>query len=90
MTGCRVGAKNTLDRTYLWLAEKRGLTIAAETEVTTVTPREGGGYFVHTKPTFGSAPGLTYTADHCTLLACRLGRRGSHYADSRLRGTHRT
>ena len=24
MTGCKVGAKNTLDKNYLWLAEKRG------------------------------------------------------------------
>jgi cholesterol oxidase len=46
MTGCRVGAKNTLDRNYLWLAEKRGLKLLAETEVTAVRPKAGGGYVV--------------------------------------------
>lgn len=38
MTGCRVGAKNTLDYNYLYLAEKRGVQIAAETEVERVRP----------------------------------------------------
>jgi len=44
MTGCRHNAKNTLDRNYLWLAEKHGLTIEADTEVTWVRELEGGGY----------------------------------------------
>ncbi len=38
MMGCRFGAKNTLDKNYLYLAEKRGLTIHADTEVTWVRP----------------------------------------------------
>jgi cholesterol oxidase len=46
MTGCRHGAKNTLDKNYLWLAEKRGLEIEADTEVTWVRPLEDGGYRV--------------------------------------------
>lgn len=36
MLGCRVGAKNTLDKNYLYLAEQRGLTILPQTEVTAV------------------------------------------------------
>lgn len=44
MVGCRVGAKNTLDRNYLWLAEKRGVEIQPESRVTDVRPLEGGGY----------------------------------------------
>jgi cholesterol oxidase len=48
MTGCRVGAKNTLDRNYLWLAEKRGAEVRAATEVTAVRAREGGGYLLET------------------------------------------
>ena len=43
MTGCRYGAKNTLDLNYLYLAERRGATVRAETEVTAVRPRPGGG-----------------------------------------------
>ncbi|HNN94598.1 MAG TPA: GMC family oxidoreductase [Pseudomonadota bacterium] len=38
MLGCRHGAKNTLDKNYLYLAEKRGLTVRTETEVTHVSP----------------------------------------------------
>ena len=49
MTGCRVGAKNTLDRNYLYLAEKLGCVIEPETEVTAVRPRDGGGYTVETR-----------------------------------------
>ncbi len=38
MLGCRHGAKNTLDKNYLYLAEKRGLAVRTETEVTHVSP----------------------------------------------------
>jgi cholesterol oxidase len=48
MTGCRFGAKNTLDKNYLYLAEKRGLEVSTETEVTAVRPVEGG-YRVETR-----------------------------------------
>jgi cholesterol oxidase len=49
MVGCRYGAKNTLDQNYLYLAEKRGAQVLAETRVTELVPREGGadGYDVH-------------------------------------------
>ncbi len=40
MVGCRHGAKNTLDRNYLWLAERQGLEVRTQTEVTAV--RRGG------------------------------------------------
>ncbi len=46
MLGCRFDAKNTLDKNYLYLAEKRGLTIHADTEATWVRPLPGGGYEV--------------------------------------------
>jgi cholesterol oxidase len=42
MVGCRHGAKNSLDRNYLWLAERKGLEIRDHTEVTAVRPRDGG------------------------------------------------
>lgn len=47
MTGCRVDAKNTLDKNYLHLAEKKGATILPETRVTLVEPLPGGGYRLH-------------------------------------------
>ena len=53
MIGCRHGAKNTLDQNYLYLAEKRGMTLHAETRVVDVkplgTPDGSGGYEVHTE-----------------------------------------
>lgn len=42
MLGCRHGAKNTLDRNYLYLAERRGLEVRPEHEVTWIRPVEGG------------------------------------------------
>jgi cholesterol oxidase len=42
MVGCPVGAKNTLDKNYLYLAEGLGAEIVPETEVTGVRPWNGG------------------------------------------------
>lgn len=42
MTGCRVGAKNTLDKNYLYLAEKFGAQVVAEAQVTGIIPKEEG------------------------------------------------
>ena len=44
MVGCRIGAKNTLDQNYLYLAEKKGCQIIPETRVKDIQPLEGGGY----------------------------------------------
>ena len=49
MTGCRHGAKNTLDHNYLYLAEQRGVEVRPETEVIAVRPRSGGGYVLETR-----------------------------------------
>ena len=49
MLGCRHGAKNTLDRNYLHLAEQLGLRLEADTEVTWVRPLDGGGYEVEAR-----------------------------------------
>ena len=67
MTGCRVGAKNTLDRNYLYLAEKLGATVRPETEVTAVRPRAGGGYIVEAKGD------VAFTADQVALAGGVLG-----------------
>lgn len=42
MVGCRHNAKNTLDKNYLFFAEKLGAKIFAETEVHKVIPSTGG------------------------------------------------
>ena len=46
MVGCRVGAKNTLVKNYLALAESLGATIEPMRTVVRVEPRRGGGYAV--------------------------------------------
>ena len=75
MVGCRVGAKNTLDRNYLYLAEKNGATIHPDTQVTDMEPIPGGGWRVTTE-----RPGAwlrkrrrTFTAERVVLSAGVLG-----------------
>jgi cholesterol oxidase len=51
MVGCRYNAKNTLDKNYLYFAEKRGAKIFAETRVVDLRPIDGGagGYELTTE-----------------------------------------
>ena len=49
MVGCRHGAKNTLDKNYLWLAERRGAEVIPETRVDDVREDGRGGYVVETR-----------------------------------------
>jgi cholesterol oxidase len=49
MVGCRYNAKNTLDRNYLFFAEKLGAEILPETLVALLEPDGAGGYLVHTQ-----------------------------------------
>jgi len=73
MTGCRVGAKNTLDKNYLYLAEKYGAEILPETEVTAVRPIQGGGYELETKASLGKSSGQMLTADRVILAGGVMG-----------------
>jgi cholesterol oxidase len=75
MTGCRHGAKNTLDTNYLYLAEKRGAVVHPEHEVVDVRPLAGGGYEITTQ-----RPGAwlrkrrrTYRAEQVVFSAAALG-----------------
>jgi cholesterol oxidase len=76
MIGCRFGAKNRLDKTYLHLAEARGCAVQPLTTVTAVRPLAGGGYAVETEPTVGRnrhEERRTLTADHVLFAAGALG-----------------
>lgn len=53
MIGCPVGAKNTLDKNYLHFAQKLGVEIISETEVTGVSPLNGEGYELFTRKSTG-------------------------------------
>jgi cholesterol oxidase len=59
MIGCRHNAKNTLVKNYLWLAERRGVEVRAESEVRDVRPlppgqRDGARYEVVYGPAVGA------------------------------------
>ncbi|RYZ38554.1 MAG: GMC family oxidoreductase, partial [Myxococcaceae bacterium] len=75
MLGCRNNAKNTLDKNYLYLAEKRGLTLHADTEVTWVRPLpDGGGYEVTAKEGTGFLRKTRrFTAKHVIFAGGVLG-----------------
>ncbi|HSN87071.1 MAG TPA: GMC oxidoreductase, partial [Thermoanaerobaculia bacterium] len=49
MIGCRHGAKNTLDKNYLFFAEKLGAEVLPETKVTGVEEDGRGGFLVRTE-----------------------------------------
>ncbi|WP_158881141.1 GMC family oxidoreductase [Amycolatopsis anabasis] len=51
MTGCRVGAKNTLVKNYLYLAEQGGAKVIPLTTVTAVRPRGDGAFEVDLRKT---------------------------------------
>jgi cholesterol oxidase len=56
MVGCRENAKNTLDRNYLWFAEKMGLAILPETKAEKITFHDGL-YQIETKHITSFFPG---------------------------------
>ncbi|MBN0044288.1 GMC family oxidoreductase [Streptomyces actuosus] len=75
MTGCRHGAKNTLNENYLYLAEKAGAVVHPMTTVVSVTTDSRGGYAVATLPTDNrrTARGRTFTARRVVLAAGTYG-----------------
>ena len=74
MTGCRYGAKNTLVKNYLGLAERAGAEVIPMTTVTGFEQRPDGSWRVRTVRT-GLLPRKrrTYTAAHVVLAAGTFG-----------------
>jgi cholesterol oxidase len=74
MVGCRENAKNSLDRNYLWFAEKMGLKILAETKAEKIT-RQDHLYYVETKPITAFFPRKrkVFTAKGIIVAAGTLG-----------------
>jgi cholesterol oxidase len=75
MVGCRHDAKNTLDKNYLYLAEKLGAAILAETRAVGIAPDSHGGYGVRTRKSTGWSrrPERTIFAQHVIVAAGALG-----------------
>ena len=81
MVGCRFNAKNTLDKNYLYFAEKLGTVILPETKVVKLIPlSEDGslGYEILTQSTTGffGYPKKRYIAKNVVLSAGVLGTLG--------------
>jgi cholesterol oxidase len=72
MTGCRVGAKNTLDKNYLYLAERLGAEVMAETEVLAVRP-ESSGYRVETRGSLDKKQQRVFQADRVVFAGGVMG-----------------
>ncbi|MFE1313569.1 GMC oxidoreductase [Streptomyces sp. NPDC058755] len=75
MTGCRHGAKNTLNENYLYLAEKAGAVVHPMTTVVSVTDDSRGGYAVATLPTDRKkkGEGRLFTARRVVIAAGTYG-----------------
>ncbi|WP_086663881.1 GMC family oxidoreductase [Lentzea kentuckyensis] len=67
MSGCRVGAKNTLVKNYLYLAEKLGAQVFPLTTVTKLN-ENNGSWSIETRMTGGKAT-KTFTADQVVVAA---------------------
>ena len=69
MIGCHNGSKNTLDKNYLYFAEKWGAHVIPETRVTRITP-EAEGYAIETvRSTQCFMPSKTVFHAHKVILA---------------------
>lgn len=74
MTGCRYGAKNTLVKNYLGLAEKAGAEVHPMTTVTGFQQRSDGMWEVRTARTgLGLPKRRKFTATHVVLAAGTFG-----------------
>ncbi|MFI6774415.1 GMC oxidoreductase [Nocardia sp. NPDC050412] len=75
MTGCRHGAKNTLVKNYLYLAEKAGAQVIPMTTVNAIRPLPDGTWDVSTERTGAwlRKRSQTYTAGQVVLAAGTLG-----------------
>jgi cholesterol oxidase len=73
MTGCRVGAKNTLVKNYLYLAERAGAIVHPLTTVTAVRPQVDGTWVVDARRTgklhIGPVGSRTIRANQVVLAA---------------------
>jgi cholesterol oxidase len=72
MTGCRVGAKNTLVKNYLYLAERAGAAVHPLTTVLDVRPA-GDGYEIATRGTDDRKRRVVFEAEQVIFAAGALG-----------------
>jgi cholesterol oxidase len=75
MVGCRVGAKNTLTKNYLWLAERRGARVEALRTVVSVRPLDGAAGADPADPGANTDAGYAVTTERTGTLLSPKDRR---------------
>lgn len=75
MIGCRFGAKNTLDKNYLYFAKEWGAKIHPELKAQAIVPQPNGGYVVKTlsSTSWFKKSGPTFSADKVVISAGVMG-----------------
>ncbi|MEU4311658.1 GMC family oxidoreductase [Nocardia sp. NPDC024068] len=75
MVGCKFGAKNTLVKNYLYLAERAGAQVVPMTTVTELRPQDDGSWVVSAERTGAwlRKQRTTYTARQVVVAAGTLG-----------------
>lgn len=74
ITGCSFGAKNSLDKNYLYQAEQLGVKIYAETKVSHLEClNDGEGYLIHTEHPWKKIPKQIIQAKKVILAAGVVG-----------------
>ncbi len=74
MVGCRHNAKNTLDKNYLWFAEKLfGATIMAETEVIKIGHNPDGTYRIEARSSTSQKVNQVFTSSGVVVSGGVLG-----------------
>ena len=89
MTGCRHGAKNTLVKNYLYLAERLGVQVRPLTTVTGLRQRTNGGWDVETVRTGAWAAGRTRRTVTASQVVLAAGAYGTQRLLHRMRDTGR-
>jgi cholesterol oxidase len=89
MTGCRHGAKNTLVKNYLYLAERLGVQVRPRTTVTGLRQRGDGGWEVETVRTGAWAAGRTRRTVTAAQVVLAAGAYGTQRLLHRMRDTGR-
>ena len=72
-TGCPHGAKNSLDKNYLYLAEAKGAKIVTRSRVTVIRPGVAGGYELTIADPFGEYGQRVLVANQVVVAAGVLG-----------------
>jgi len=69
LTGCSEGSKNSLDKNYLFLAEKLGAKIFSERRAISIRPLQGSGYEVQTVSPLNRRDSHPPISARCVIVA---------------------